>query len=61
MALTESQVEKSFRQLVSKSEITEEDFDKAEVLLDNLRAESPLLHRLSQELDELREIVTTDN
>ena len=61
MALTESQVEKSFRQLVSKSELSEEDFEKAEVLLDNLRAESPLLHRLSQELDELREIVTTDN
>lgn len=29
-------------------------FDKAEALLDELRAESPLRHRLSVELDELR-------
>ena len=58
--LTESQVEKSFRLLVSKSELNEEDFEKAEALLDNLRAESPLLHRLSQELEELKAIAPTD-
>lgn len=58
--LTESQVEKSFRLLVNKSELTEEDFEKAEILLDNLRAESPLLHRLSQELEEVKAIAPTD-
>jgi hypothetical protein len=60
LVLTESQVEKSFRLLVNKSELTEEDFEKAEILLDNLRAESPLLHRLSQELEEVKAIAPTD-
>ncbi len=58
--LTESQVEKSFRKLVSKPQLEENDFEKAEDLLDNLRAESPLLHRLSTELEELRAIAVTD-
>lgn len=31
-------------------------FDRAEQLLDELRPESPLRHRLSGELDELRRI-----
>lgn len=39
-----------------KVEITADTFVKAEVLLDELRAESPLRHRLSNELDELRQI-----
>ncbi|TWU02285.1 hypothetical protein Pla52n_33350 [Stieleria varia] len=35
----------------------EETFDRAEVLLEEeLRPESPLRHRLAQELDELREL-----
>jgi hypothetical protein len=33
---------------------TDEVFAKAEVLLDELRPESPLRHRLGTELDELR-------
>lgn len=52
--LTEAQVEKSFRSLISKQSLSEEDIEKAEALFDNLRAESPLLHRLSRELDEIR-------
>jgi hypothetical protein len=39
-----------------KSQITGESIDKAESLLDELRPESPLRHRLSQELEELREL-----
>ena len=53
--LTEAQVEKSFRALIGKQSPTESDNEKAESLLDNLRAESPLLHRLYRELDEIRE------
>ncbi|TWT50315.1 hypothetical protein Pla22_30570 [Rubripirellula amarantea] len=53
--LTESTVEKMFRELMNTPERTEEVFDKAEDLLeDELRPESPLRHRLSVELDELR-------
>jgi hypothetical protein len=35
-----------------------ENFDKAENLLEELRAESPLRHRLSVELEELRKMYT---
>ncbi len=55
--LTEATVEKMFRTLINEPNATEEVFDKAEELLDEeLRPESPLRHRLSVELDELREI-----
>jgi hypothetical protein len=53
--LTESQVQKSFSKIVALSELNEADFDKAEELLEHLRPESPLRHRLSAELDELRQ------
>jgi hypothetical protein len=56
--LTESSVEKSFRKLLSAPQRTEDDLDRAEELLDELRPESPLRHRLSVELDELRALVT---
>ena len=52
--LTESSVEKSFRKLLASPQRSEEDFERAEELLDELRPESPLRHRLSMELDELR-------
>jgi hypothetical protein len=52
--LTESSVEKSFRKLLASPQRSEEDFERAEELLDELRPESPLRHRLSVELDELR-------
>lgn len=57
--LTESQVEKSFRSLMSTGERTEETFDKAEEMLDELRCESPLRHRLSVELEELRALASS--
>lgn len=54
--LTESAVEEMFRELLSAPNPGEEVFDKAEDLLDEeLRPESPLRHRLSMELEELRE------
>ena len=53
--LTESTVERMFRELMNESNRTEELFDKAEELLDEeLRPESPLRHRLTVELEELR-------
>ncbi|QDU31739.1 hypothetical protein ETAA8_68990 [Anatilimnocola aggregata] len=54
--LTEDQVQRSFRNLFKTKDFPPENFDKAENLLDELRAESPLRHRLSVELDELRKI-----
>ena len=56
--LTEATVERMFRQLMSDPERTEETFEKAEELLeDELRPESPLRHRLTVELEELRKMV----
>ncbi len=52
--LTERQIATSWRQLFSKREFSDEVFAKAESLLDELRPESPLRHRLQTELDELR-------
>ncbi|EMI46000.1 MULTISPECIES: hypothetical protein [Pirellulaceae] len=55
--LTESTVESMFREIVSVPNPTEETFDRAEDLLEaELRDESPLRHRLSVELDELRSL-----
>jgi len=34
-------------------------FDRAELLLDELRSESPLRHRLTMELEELRNLHTS--
>jgi hypothetical protein len=57
--LTEKEVSKSWRVLFKGGEISEEDFAKAEALLDELRPESPLRHRLGAELEELRKIATS--
>ena len=54
--LTEAQVERSFRLLIKGPEISEKILDKAEALLQDLRPESPLRHRLASEVDELREL-----
>ena len=60
--LTESTVEKMFRELINAPNCAEETFDKAEELLEEeLRPESPLRHRLSVELEELREMAETKN
>jgi len=56
--LTEQEVSRSWQKLL-KGGLTDETFSKAESLLDELRPESPLRHRLSCELDELREMAAT--
>jgi hypothetical protein len=53
--LTESEVQRSFRNLFkANEEFDEGTFEKAEALLEELRAESPLRHRLWVELEEIR-------
>lgn len=52
--LTEQEVSRSWARLL-KGEVTGESLSKAESLLEELRPESPLRHRLGRELDELRE------
>ena len=57
--LTESTVERMFREMMTDPNRNEETFDKAEELLEEeLRPESPLRHRLSVELEELRTITS---
>lgn len=57
--LTESAVERMFREMMNVPERTEEVFEKAEELLEEeLRPESPLRHRLNVELEELRSLAT---
>lgn len=58
--LTEKEVSRSWRQLFKGGVYDEETLNKGESLLEELRAESPLRHRLQVELDELRELQTTD-
>ena len=57
--LTEAEVQRSFRRLVKNSELVEETFDRAEALLEELRTESPLRHRLYNELEELRKLASS--
>ena len=54
--LTEAEVQRSFRKLFKNNEITPDLIERAESLLDELRPESPLRHRLSSELEELRQL-----
>ena len=54
--LTEAEVQRSFRNLFKGKDVPPETYDKAEALLDELRNESPLRHRLSVELEELRKM-----
>jgi hypothetical protein len=54
--LTEQEVARSWSQLFKSKNIELAAFDRAEQLLEELRPESPLRHRLSLELDELRSI-----
>ncbi len=57
--LTEATVERMFRELMNDPNRGEEAFDKAEELLEEeLRPESPLRHRLSVELEELRSLAS---
>ena len=54
--LTENEVQRSFRKLFTSKDFPPENLEKAEALLDELRCESPLRHRLSEELEELRKL-----
>ena len=54
--LTEAEVERSFRRMFSGGDVAADTFDKAEMLIENLRLESPLRHRLTNELEELRKV-----
>ena len=53
--LTEQEVSRSWQKLF-KGGVNDDALAKGEALLDELRPESPLRHRLSIELDELREL-----
>ncbi|MEN6497613.1 MAG: hypothetical protein ABFD16_25210 [Thermoguttaceae bacterium] len=52
--LTEQQISRSWQKLFRNNELDEQLLEKAEALLDQLRPESPLRHRLGMELEELR-------
>lgn len=52
--LTEKEVSRSWSRMFTGSEIELATFERAEQLLDELRDESPLRHRLTMELEELR-------
>ena len=54
--LTEAEIQRNFRKMVTSETVDLETCDRAESLLDELRPESPLRHRLGTELDELRKI-----
>ncbi len=54
--LTESEVSRSWTRLFKDGNFTTDLFESAENLLDELRPESPLRHRLSSELTELQKI-----
>ncbi len=54
--LTEQEVSRSWSQLFKGSSFEAATFDRAEQLLDELRSESPLRHRLTLELEELRSL-----
>ncbi len=54
--LTDQEVSKSWRQLFSRPQLDEDTFTKAEALIEELRPESPLRHRLGTELNELRKM-----
>jgi hypothetical protein len=59
--LTEAQVQRSFRKMFQNAEITPELIEKAEGLIERLRLESPLRHRLTEQLDELRQMCVAKN
>jgi len=54
--LTENEVSRSWHRLFKDSNFSNDNLESAEDLLDELRPESPLRHRLSNELAELRKL-----
>lgn len=57
--LTESEVSRSWTRLFNKGSFSADAFESAETLLDELRPESPLRHRLGNELEELKKLHAT--
>ncbi len=55
--LTEQEVSRSWAKLFKGGTPTEDALNKGEALLDELRPESPLRHRLDVELTEMRRLV----
>ena len=53
---TEDQIQRTWRALFRGQEVSEDLLSRAEALLEELRPESPLRHRLDGELNELRKI-----
>ena len=54
--LTEQEITRSWNKLLGTHEYDDETLGKAELLLAELRPESPLRHRLATELRELRRL-----
>jgi len=54
--LSEQEVVRSWRKLFKGGDYDDAGLTRAEGLLDELRPESPLRHRLMSELDELRKL-----
>jgi len=54
--LTEQEVARSWQRLFVGGSVSPDTFDKAEALLEELRPESPLYHRLGAELVEIRKL-----
>lgn len=54
--LTEAQVQRSFSALLSAPNPGPDVYDRAEALIEELRPESPLRHRLTAELEEIRQL-----
>ena len=52
--MTEQEVSHNWSQVFKGSKFESDAFDRAEQLLEELRPESPLRHRLTHELEELR-------
>lgn len=61
--LTEQQITRIWRTLfhLNPDEVCEDTFERADELLEQLRAESPLRHRLGAELAELRKRFAAKN
>jgi hypothetical protein len=56
--LTENEIQRTWRALFRDHEVSEDTLTRAEALLEELRPESPLRHRLDGELTELRRMRT---
>ncbi|MCA9260444.1 MAG: hypothetical protein KDA61_14630 [Planctomycetales bacterium] len=52
--LTESEVSRSWIKLFKNGNLSDDTFERAENLLEELRTTSPLRHRLQGELEEVR-------